>query len=266
MVLYSKFVSFIAGTLSDDVDYEGSIDEEAATTANRAQPIAAAMKVDHSKLRKSTSEPPPECRVLIDRLKKCNRMQLLEELSKISTWTFGKCELGHWKEVLVIFDAILDEAAETECGNAWALKCDTYDGSVSRFFTLKKNNIYLFFFFIYQQNRKLLLWVLHFTTLLIEHSFSRHTYKSMDKLLALLAASDMSVVLGVLNLLYMFSKRSNFITRMQCILRASLVSQLHFLAEVSEIITIKTKTLIIFCFVELGWKRKRFWPGRLLQQ
>lgn len=54
----------------------------------------------------------------------------------------------------------------------------------------------------------------------------------MDRLLALLASSDMSVVLGVLNLLYMFSKRSNFITRMQYEQRLQLISRLHHLAEV----------------------------------
>ncbi|KRT79553.1 hypothetical protein AMK59_7881 [Oryctes borbonicus] len=184
---------------SEDIDYEGSIEEETRI-----------MKIDHNRVRKSTSEPPSECKALIDRLKKCNRIQLLEELARINTWTFGKCELGHWKDVLNIFDSILDEATENHAENRWALNCDwKYSNS----------------------DKKLLLWILHFTTLLIEHSFSRHTYKSMTKLLTLLGSSDMCVVLGVLNLLYIFSKRSNFITRMHHDQRMVLISRLHHLAE-----------------------------------
>lgn len=85
--------------------------------------------------------------------------------------------------------------------------------------------------YIFLQEKKLLLWTLHFTTLLIEHSFSRHLYSSMEHLLALLTSSDMSVVLGVLNLLYMFSKRSNFITRLPSDRRSCLISRLQYLAE-----------------------------------
>lgn len=82
------------------------------------------------------------------------------------------------------------------------------------------------------QAKELLLWVLHFTTLLIEHSFSRHLYNSMEHLVTLLSSCDMHVVLGVLNLLYMFSKRSNFITRLNSDKRQALLSRLHHLAEV----------------------------------
>lgn len=89
------------------------------------------MKIDHSRLRKSTSEPPSECKVLIDKLKKCNRKQLLDELTKISTWTFGKCELGHWKEVLAVFDNILEEATDCDPENKWALACDSFTNCVS---------------------------------------------------------------------------------------------------------------------------------------
>lgn len=84
------------------------------------------------------------------------------------------------------------------------------------------------------QAKELLLWVLHFTTLLIEHSFSRHLYNSMEHLVTLLSSCDMHVVLGVLNLLYMFSKRSNFITRLNSDKRQALLSRLNHLAEVSD--------------------------------
>lgn len=42
----------------------------------------------------------------------------------------------------------------------------------------------------------------------------------------------MNVVLAVLNLLYMFSKRSNFITRLASEKRQALLLRLHYLAEV----------------------------------
>ena len=43
------------------------------------------------------------------------------------------------------------------------------------------------------QKRELLLQTLHFTALLIEHSFSRHLYNSVEHLIQLLEASDMQV-------------------------------------------------------------------------
>lgn len=68
------------------------------------------MKVDTSRLKKGTSEVPQECQNLIDKLKACDRNELIEELAKIETWTFGKCELFHWIDILDIFDEILEEA------------------------------------------------------------------------------------------------------------------------------------------------------------
>ncbi|XP_064483541.1 E3 ubiquitin-protein ligase HUWE1-like isoform X1 [Ornithodoros turicata] len=79
--------------------------------------------------------------------------------------------------------------------------------------------------------KALLLLILQFTALLIEHSFSRHLYNSMEHLTALLSSSNMQVVLGVLNLLYVFSKRSNFITRLNPERRQTLLTRLTYLAE-----------------------------------
>uniref|UniRef100_A0A4D5S055 Putative e3 ubiquitin-protein ligase huwe1 n=1 Tax=Ixodes scapularis TaxID=6945 RepID=A0A4D5S055_IXOSC len=53
----------------------------------------------------------------------------------------------------------------------------------------------------------------------------------MEHLTALLSSSDMLVVLGVLNLLYVFSKRSNFITRLNPERRQALLTRLTYLAE-----------------------------------
>lgn len=122
------------------------------------------------------------------------------------------------------------------------------------------------------QAKELLLLVLQFTTMLIEHSFSRHLYNSMEHLVTLLSSCDMHVVLGVLNLLYMFSKRSNFITRLNSDKRQALLSRLNHLAEVSDFIFIfwdDSVQFIVYIYyltiVELGRKGKRFWFSRLLQ-
>lgn len=53
-------------------------------------------------------------------------------------------------------------------------------------------------------DRSLLLASLHFTALLIEHSFTRHLYSSMEHLTTLLASSDMTIVLAVVDVLYVF--------------------------------------------------------------
>lgn len=82
------------------------------------------MKVDTSRLKKGTSEVPPECQNLIDKLKACSRSELIDELSKIETWTFGKCELFHWIDILDIFDEILEEATHYK-DNQIYISCDT---------------------------------------------------------------------------------------------------------------------------------------------
>ncbi|CRL01178.1 CLUMA_CG014451, isoform A [Clunio marinus] len=167
------------------------------------------MKVDTSRLKKGTSEVPPECQNLIDKLKACDRTELIEELSKIETWTFGKCELFHWIDILDIFDEILEEATHYE-DNQIYIMCDSPQ---------------------FEKGRKLLLLVLNFTTLLIEHSFSRHLYNSVEHLTQLLLSTDLEIILGVLNLLYMFSKRSNFISRLSSHKKSTLLSRLKHIAE-----------------------------------
>uniref|UniRef100_A0A8C5JMZ1 HUWE1 ligase n=1 Tax=Junco hyemalis TaxID=40217 RepID=A0A8C5JMZ1_JUNHY len=82
-----------------------------------------------------------------------------------------------------------------------------------------------------QPLKALLLALLNFTALLIEYSFSRHLYSSIEHLTTLLASSDMHVVLAVLNLLYVFSKRSNYITRLGSERRGPLLARLQHLAE-----------------------------------
>ena len=49
---------------------------------------------------------------------------MLEELKRIDSWTFGKCELYHWIDILDICDGILEEAAMRAGENTWTLACD----------------------------------------------------------------------------------------------------------------------------------------------
>ncbi|XP_071979940.1 E3 ubiquitin-protein ligase HUWE1 isoform X6 [Engystomops pustulosus] len=168
------------------------------------------MKVDRTKLKKTPTEAPADCRSLIDKLKLCTDEQLLLELQQIKTWNIGKCELYHWVDLLDRFDGILADAGQTVENMSWMLVCDRPEK---------------------EQLKALLLAVLNFTALLIEYSFSRHLYSSIEHLTTLLASSDMQVVLAVLNLLYVFSKRSNYITRLASDKRTPLLSRLQHLAE-----------------------------------
>ncbi|KAG9335167.1 hypothetical protein JZ751_005640 [Albula glossodonta] len=159
---------------------------------------------------------PTDCRTLIEKLKACSDDQLLLELQQIKTWNIGKCELYHWVDLLDRFDGILCDAGQTVEGMSWLLVCDQPDSSHH------PDNTHL---------KALLLAVLNFTALLIEYSFSRHLYSSIEHLTTLLASCDMQVVLAVLNLLYVFSKRSNYITRLGSDKRAPLLARLQHLAE-----------------------------------
>lgn len=94
-------------------------------------------------------------------------------------------------------------------------------------------DIYLIYLIVFlSQDVTLLLHVLNFTTLLIEHSFSRHLYNSIEHLTQLLSSQNMDIVLAVLNLLYMFSKRSNFIPRLPFEKKELLIVKLFNIAEV----------------------------------
>lgn len=168
------------------------------------------MKIDRAKLKKSTTEVPVDCRALIEKLKVATEDNLKSELLQLKTWTFGKCELYHWSDVLDRFDEVLEKACKKENDGQWTLACD-HSGQ--------------------EELKSLLLHVLHFTSLLIEHSFSRHLYSSMEHLTTLLTSCDMTVVLAVLNLLYVFSKRSNFITRLANDKKQALIIRLTHLAE-----------------------------------
>merc|ERR1719412_646991 len=168
------------------------------------------MKIDRGKLKKSSSEVPADCRSLIEELKGSTQTEFLQKLRGIETWTYGKCELYHWIDILDLCDEILESATVRSPGS-WVLACDQPGPEAMR-------------------SKELVLWTLNFTTLLIEHSFSRHLYSSMEHLSLLLSSFDLDVVLAVLNLLYMFSKRSNFISRLAPDKRQLLLTRLSHLA------------------------------------
>lgn len=70
-----------------------------------------------------------------------------------------QCELYHWVDLLDRFDGILADAGQTVENMLWMLVCDRPER---------------------EQLKALLLAVLNFTALLIEYSFSRHLYSSIE--------------------------------------------------------------------------------------
>lgn len=103
---------------------------------------------------------PAECQTLINKLRSCSHAELLEELKQIDAWTFGKCELFHWIDVLDLSDSILEEAATRSPDNSWELACDlpqnrevclTSDLFISMRTDGKKIYIYIFMFMFYMQ-------------------------------------------------------------------------------------------------------------------
>ncbi len=150
---------------------------------------------------------------MIEKLKNCvDNDQLLNEICNIKSWNIGKCELYHWADVLDRFNSILEAAcARVPDQSSWQLACDLPENA---------------------KLKMLLLAVLQFTALLIEHSYSRHLYNSIEHLTTLLISIDFHVILSVLNLLYVFSKRSIFINRLSADKKQALLQRLLYLAEV----------------------------------
>ena len=114
----------------------------------------------------------------------------------------------HWVSVLDRFDSLLERACSTTEGAKWQYLVD-YSPEL----------------------KELVLGILNFTALLIEYSCSRHIYGSIDHIITLLCVADLDVTLSVLNLLYVFSKRSTFLTRLNSEKRQTLHQRLEGLAE-----------------------------------
>ena len=99
------------------------------------------------------------------------------------------------------------------------------------------------------QVKKLIVSVINFTAVLIEHSYARHIYNSTEHLCTLLGSPDLDVVLVVLNLLYVFGKRSNFISRLPSQQRNTLNSFLEYLGEVRAVTHTHTHTHMYTCYM-----------------
>lgn len=111
-----------------------------------------------------------------------------------------QCELSNWVDVLDKLDDVLDRCCDSD--SSWMLACDMPG---------------------HESYKHLLLTVLQFTALLVEQSFSRHLYSSMDHLTALLSSSDMTVVLAVLDVLYMFRSIMLLLCKMSVISHHSFI-------------------------------------------
>ena len=128
---------------------------------------------------------PNDCKQLIEKLKNCvDNDQLLNEICAIKSWNIGKCELYHWADVLDRFNSILEAAcARLPEQTSWQLACDLPENSKLKTLLLAST------LFISTLSTLSTLFIQHLTTLLISTGFH--------------------VILSVLNLLYVFSKRSS---------------------------------------------------------
>ena len=166
------------------------------------------MKIEKTKPKKGITELPLVTNELILKLQGCSDLELVEVLKTTTVWRFGKCELYHRIDVLDRFDGILEEASKHE-----------QDSPTDCIFMCPR--------LLEPQFKEKVVMVLNFTALLIEHSYARHIYNSTEHLCVLLACPDLEVVLAVLNLFYVFSKRSNFISRLPPKQRTNLNSYLE---------------------------------------
>ncbi|XP_064399727.1 E3 ubiquitin-protein ligase HUWE1-like isoform X3 [Halichondria panicea] len=172
------------------------------------------MKIEKTKPKKGVSELPPVAKELTEKLQTCSDEDLVRTLQSVSVWRYGKCELYHWVDALDRFDEILEQAASREAAGDTNINC------VCMCPKLKDPEF-----------KEKVVAVLNFTSLLIEHSYARHIYNSTEHLFALLGCPDLEIVLAALNLFYVFSKRSNFISRLSAKKRSSLNSHLEYLGE-----------------------------------
>jgi E3 ubiquitin-protein ligase HUWE1 len=68
---------------------------------------------------------------VIEKIKSCkNALELFTALSAIDNWSFGKCELYHWIDVLDIFDHYLELAAQKVEGSKWQIALDSPDNEM----------------------------------------------------------------------------------------------------------------------------------------
>lgn len=89
----------------------------------------------------------------------------------------------------------------------------------------------------------------------------------VQHLCVLLACPDLDVVLAVLNLLYVFSKRSNFISRLAPKKRSHLNSYLEYLAEVCVCMRMWCGVGVNILYphvIVMGWEAEWVWTCSVL--
>ncbi|KAG8764160.1 hypothetical protein FRC11_003016 [Ceratobasidium sp. 423] len=126
---------------------------------------------------KKVGQPHPEVAALISTLTATPQNELASFIANISIWTWPRSDLNSWTKVLNRFDSVFSDLI------------DKYD--------LNKLQLEIFD----EADKKLLLELLRFERMLLENSTNRKLFASYDRLNALLATSDLDILVAVLQLL-----------------------------------------------------------------
>ncbi|CAE7209973.1 unnamed protein product [Rhizoctonia solani] len=126
---------------------------------------------------KKVGQPHPEVAALISTLITTPQTELAQFIASIHVWTWPRSDLNSWTKVLNRFDTILSDLIDHYELNKLQLK--NFD----------------------EADKKLLLELLRFERMLLENSTNRKLFASYDRLNALLATSDLDVLVAVLQLL-----------------------------------------------------------------
>ncbi|CUA66624.1 E3 ubiquitin-protein ligase HUWE1 [Rhizoctonia solani] len=126
---------------------------------------------------KKVGQPHPEVAALISTLIATPQTELAQFIAKIPIWTWPRSDLNSWTKVLNRFDSTFGELIDKYKLNK--LQLENFD----------------------QADKKLLLELLRFERMLLENSTNRKLFASYDRLNALLATSDLDVLVAVLQLL-----------------------------------------------------------------
>uniref|UniRef100_A0A915HS18 DUF908 domain-containing protein n=1 Tax=Romanomermis culicivorax TaxID=13658 RepID=A0A915HS18_ROMCU len=187
------------------------------------------MKIDQ-KVRKPTSELGEKAKKFVTEVCSLKGLEFTDKLVSITNWEFGKLfqetiqdrtfihdvlmfksysELCLWADVLNIIDDILESATKKN-DESHVLACDVAEN---------------------HDLRQQVLDSLKFTATLFEYSFTRGVYQSIEHLTTLLESSDITIIVAVLNVLYVSSKRTSYLGSLPTSQKDALLVRLICLAE-----------------------------------